>query len=158
MAGEKTGVATQIKTINTHCYGHALNLAVADAIKSVQCISDSLDTGREIGKLVKNSPQRNTKLDKIRAETKNESRGVRAFCPTRWTVRGEALAAVINNHAELMELWDWSLTEMKARIRGVQSMMTTFNFYFGCTLGEQLLRQTDSKSRLARFIHLSCSR
>ncbi|XP_068704855.1 zinc finger MYM-type protein 1-like [Montipora foliosa] len=115
MAGEKTGVATQIKTINgkclyTHCYGHALNLAVADAIKSVQCLSDSLDTVREIGKLVKKSPQRNTKLDKIRAETKNESRGVHAFCPTRWTVRGEALAAVIYNHAELMQLWNWSLT------------------------------------------------
>ena len=64
-AGEKTGVATQIKTIHrkclyTHCYGHASNLAVADAIKSVQCISDSLDTVHEIGKLVKN-----TKLDKI---------------------------------------------------------------------------------------------
>ena len=57
-AGEKTGVATQIKTINekslyTHCYGHASNLAVADAIKSVRCISDSLDTARKIGKLVK---------------------------------------------------------------------------------------------------------
>lgn len=120
------------------------------AIKSVQCISDSLDTVREIGKLLKKSPQRNTKSEKIRAETKNESRGVHAFCPTRWTVRGEALAAVINNHAELIELWDWSLTvskdtEMKARIRGVQSTMTTFNFYFGCTLGEQLL--TDNLSR-----------
>ncbi|XP_068735601.1 zinc finger MYM-type protein 1-like [Montipora capricornis] len=120
--------------------------------RSIQCISDSLDTVREIGKLVKKSPQRNTKLDKIRAETKNESRGVHAFCLTRWTVRGEALAAVINNHAELMELWDWLLTvskdsEMKARIRGVQSMMTTFIFYFGCTLGEQLLRQTDNLGR-----------
>ena len=44
---------TQIKTINgkclyTHCYGHASNLA---AITSVQCISDSLDTVREVGKL-----------------------------------------------------------------------------------------------------------
>ena len=34
MAGAKTGVATQIKAINgkclyTHCYGHALNLAIA---------------------------------------------------------------------------------------------------------------------------------
>ena len=26
-------------------------------------------------------------------------------------------------------------------------MMTTFNCYFGCTLGEQLLRQTDNLSR-----------
>ena len=61
---------TQIKTINgkclyTHCYGHASNLA---AITSVQCISDSLDTVREVGKLGKESPQRNTKEDKIRAE------------------------------------------------------------------------------------------
>ena len=61
-AGEKTGVATQIKTINgkclyTHCYGHTSNLVVDDAIKSLQCISDSLDTVGEIGKLVKKSSQ-----------------------------------------------------------------------------------------------------
>ena len=36
---------------------------------------------------------------------------------------------------------------MKERIQGVQSMMTTLNFYFGCTLGEQLLRQTNNLSR-----------
>ena len=70
MAGEKTEVATQIKTKNgkclyTHCYGHASNLAVADAIKSVKCSNDSLYTVREIGKLVKKSPQRNTKLDNL---------------------------------------------------------------------------------------------
>ena len=64
-AGKKTEVATQIKTIKekclwTHCYGHASNLAVADAIKSVQCISGSLDTVRGIEKLVKN-----TMLEKV---------------------------------------------------------------------------------------------
>ena len=75
-AEEKTGVATQIKTIGkclyTHCYGRTSNLAVADAIKSVQCIINSLDTLHEIGKLVKKSSQRNTKLDKIiiRAEAR----------------------------------------------------------------------------------------
>ena len=48
-AGMKTGVARQIKTIK----GNASHLAVADAIKSVQCISDSLDTVRQIGKLLR---------------------------------------------------------------------------------------------------------
>ena len=81
-------------------------MAVADAIKSVKCISDSLETVREIAKLVKKSPQRSTKLDKIRAETQNESRGVHAFSPARWTVRGESLEAVLNNYMELMELWE----------------------------------------------------
>ena len=63
MSGEKTGVATQIKSVNgkclyTHCYGHALNLAVADAIKPVKCMNDSLDTVREMGKLVKKIPSK----------------------------------------------------------------------------------------------------
>lgn len=54
---EKTGVATKIKALNskclyTHCYGHALNLAIVDAIKSVKCINDSLESVREIAKLV----------------------------------------------------------------------------------------------------------
>ena len=37
---------------------------------------------------------------------KYESHVVPACCPTRGVVRGETLAAVIINHAELMELWD----------------------------------------------------
>ena len=90
-ADEKTGVATQIKTmkgkcLHTHCYGHASNLAVADAIKAVQCISDSLETAREIGKLIRESSLRNTKLGKIRA-------GAIHFT-LRDGLRGEALAAV----------------------------------------------------------------
>ena len=61
-------------------------------------------------------------LSKLRAETSNEKKGVRTFWPTRWTVRAEALASMVNNHKELMELWNWSLnnlkdTEMKARLR-----------------------------------------
>ena len=33
---------------------------------------------------------------------------------------------------------------MKARIRGVQGMITTFPFYFGCTLGAFILKHTDN--------------
>ena len=159
MAGHKTGVATQIKALNrkrlfTHRYGHALNLAVGDSIKAVSCLNETFEVVREICKLVKKSPQRDTHLSKLRAETSNVKKEVRTFCPTRWTVRAEALASMVNNHIkELMELWDWSLnnlkdTEMKARVRGVKSCMATFSFYFGCSLGEMLLRQTDNLSTL----------
>ena len=63
MAREKTGVATQIKALNskclyTHFYGHALNLAVADAIKSVKCISDSLETIRDRKACEKVAPEK----------------------------------------------------------------------------------------------------
>ena len=46
------------------------------------------------------------KVRQNKSRGKNDSRGVHTFCLTRWTVRGEALAAVINNEAELMELCD----------------------------------------------------
>ena len=60
---------------------------------------------------------------------------------------------------ELMQLWEWSLedtemtlkdTEMKARIRGVQGMMSTFPIYSGDMLGKFVLKYTDNLSRALR--------
>ena len=52
---------------------------------------------------------------------------------------------------DLIEFRECSLdickdTEMKAQIRGVQGMMATFPFYFGCTLGAFILKHTDNLS------------
>ena len=62
MAGAKTGIAAQIKAINrkclyTYCYGHTLNLAVADSIKSTDCLKTNFETGHEICKL-RNHPNK----------------------------------------------------------------------------------------------------
>ena len=83
------------------------------------------------------------KVRQNKSRGQNDSNDVHIHFAVRDALRGKALAAVINNHDELMELWDWSLAvskdaEMKARIRGIKNMMKTFDFYFGCTLGEQL--------------------
>ena len=91
IAGAKTGVATQIKAINvkclyTHCYRHALNLAVGDSVKSVECLKGVFEVIRKICRLIKKSPKRNTMLDDMRKQSKNDSKGIHALCPTRWTV------------------------------------------------------------------------
>ena len=157
MAGAKTGVATQLKSLNakimfTHCYGHALNLVVKDACSKVDCLKESFEIVHEICKLVKKSPKRDNKLHELREESGNQTTGIHDFCPTRWTVRGSSLGAVMNNHAELLDLWDFSLdslkdTEMKARVIGAQTNMTKFSFCFGCLLGERVLRKTDILSK-----------
>ena len=82
------------------------------------------------------------------------------FCPTRWTVRGDTLAVVTNNHNELMELWEWSLAklqdrEMKASVHGAVASMKKFQFLFGCLLGTQILRHTDNLSRTLQNPSLS---
>ena len=52
MSGSKRGVAAQIQAkescaVLTHCYGHALNLAVGDTIKQSKLCRDSMDTAFE---------------------------------------------------------------------------------------------------------------
>ncbi|MCG8044914.1 MAG: DUF4371 domain-containing protein [Candidatus Thiodiazotropha endolucinida] len=77
MAGRKTGVQARIKqeerrALFNHCHGHLINLACADNVKSSKTIADALDTALEITKLVKDSPQRDTKLEKIRQAATND--------------------------------------------------------------------------------------
>ena len=44
---------------------------------------------------------------------------IRAFCPTRWTVRGDAIASIIENYQVLKQLWGESLdTKLEPDIKG----------------------------------------
>ena len=56
----KNGVSNKILSENpkaffTHCFGHALNLAVGDMLKNVRFLKDSMDTTYEISNLIKKS-------------------------------------------------------------------------------------------------------
>ena len=60
MQGVRNDVATQIlqiqpKALYTHCYGHSLNLACQDTIRSIKPLRDALDTTFELSKLLKYS-------------------------------------------------------------------------------------------------------
>ncbi len=82
------------------------------------------------------------------------------LCPTRWTVRGESLASIIANYTELQSLWERALlstsdTDMKARIRGIESQMEKFRFLFGLLLSEMILRHTDKLSQTLQSPDLS---
>ena len=156
MAGSKAGVAAQIlkeesRAVYTHCYGHALNLACSDAVKNCKIISDALDTTYEITKLIKKSPHRESILKRLKGEIASDSPGVRLLCPTRWTVKADALKSVLDNYSVLQGLLEEAAyvkdTDMKARIWGVSAQMNTFNFLFGLILGEMLLRHSDNLSR-----------
>ena len=69
---------------------------------------------------------------------------------------------ILNNYESLQELWDWSIenikdVSMKARIRGVKSHMMQFDFYFGLSLGECLLRHADNLSATLQRKELSAA-
>lgn len=157
MVGAKSGVATQIKkdeprAILTHCYRHALQLAVGDTVKGINLLRDTLDTTYEISKLLKFSPKRDALFDKLKETIAPESPGFRTLCPTRWTVRAASLDSVLENWEVLRELWSYSLEtklepEVKSRIIGVRYQMETFDYFFGVQLGNIVVRHSDNLSK-----------
>ena len=164
MAGTKGGVAAKIaqlepRAVFTHCFGHALNLSVSDT-KNSTAMKDCLNTCYELVKLIKFSPKRVAMLRGIKEELDSNSPSVRTLCPTRWTVRADSLASIMANYSCIQLLWETAVNgacdmEMKARIRGVDSQMQTFKFFFCITLSEMILRHTDKLTQTLQQPSLS---
>ena len=174
MSGARNGVATKIlederRALYTHCYAHSLNLAVSDTMKKSRVCRDALDIAFEITRLIKFSPKREAAFEKIRSSQQDDLEfptpvGIRALCPTRWTVRGDSLESILLNYEALLQLWDECLEsrvrldpDIKARIIGVKSVMTEFRFVFGLKVSEVILKMTDNLSRTLQKSSISAA-
>jgi len=62
-----------------HCYGHSLNLAVSDTLKSIKCMCDALDVTLEICKLLKYSPRRDAIFHKLHQNSHHKPRAYKTF-------------------------------------------------------------------------------
>ena len=74
MAGWKTDVATTLlwkeaRPLSTHCYSHALNLAVRECVKANHILHDTLNTIKEMTKLIKKSSKCESIFHKVESIT-----------------------------------------------------------------------------------------
>ena len=111
-----------------------------------------MDTTYEMSKLVAFSSKRDSLFEKLTQELAPETPGFRTLCPTRWTVRANSLQSVLDNYVVLQDLWEesyWDVkdTDIRARIKGVDAQMKTFDYLFGVMLGQSILRHTDNLSK-----------
>lgn len=79
-------------------------------------------------------------------------------------MRGNALESTVANYTALMELWEEcpeSLVrfhpDIKARIIGVKTIMSSFKFPYGLKLSETVLMITDNLSRALQKTPLSAA-
>ena len=101
---------------------------------------------------MKFSPRCDALFQELKKELAPDSIGIRVLCPTRWTVRAEALSSILANYQVLVSLWEEAKavvrdTEVIARINGVSSCMEKFEFIFGVALGKMILGHTDNLSK-----------
>ena len=164
MTGSRKGVATQLiseepHALSMHCYRYCLNLAVADSVKESKVCRDALDTAFEVSKLIRFSPKQNAAFECINIETPTEkesgpSHGIRSFCPTRWTVRGDTIESIADNYNTLNSLWEECFTtkldpDTKGCIIGVQTKMTQFGFLLGQKITDNLSRTLQKQTMSA---------
>ena len=111
-----------------------------------------MDTAYEISNLIKKSSKRDAKLQKIPKDISLEYPGFRVLCLTRWTVRAESMESILDNWVASQQVWDESRdgnleSEIKGRIIGVKSQMNTFNYFYGVTTLQLVLRHIDNLSK-----------
>ena len=107
---------------------------------------NTLDTTRELCKLIKLSPRRDAIFKKLKQELAPETPGFRTLCPTQWTIRASSLKSVMENYTVLQELWEMASeivhdSETRARLVGIQAAMKRFD-NFGVVLAQKLLQHT----------------
>ena len=111
MTEVRNGVARQLtneepRAILTHCYSHALNLAVGDIVKKSKFIRSCLDAVFEITKLIKKSPKQDAIFHKLKHGLATDTPSYNVLCPTRWTVCAAPLQSMIDSYEVPLSVWE----------------------------------------------------
>ena len=129
-----------------------MNLCLQDAGRQITVLRDALDTVREIGKLIKNSPKRSHLFNQKLIESESDSVvTVKSLCITRWTARTSAIEAVIKDYSILIE----TMTEINStthdeyglKAGGIVSALEKFSTLFGLKLGHILFGTAEEVSK-----------
>ena len=112
--------------------------------------------------MIRFSPKRNVAFDKIKVENPAEdesgpSHGIRSFCPTKWTVRGDAIESIIDNYDTPKCLETKLKTDVRGRIIGVQTQMLHYTTLFVLQLSKKILHITDNLSHILQHQAMSAA-
>jgi len=109
MSGAYRGVQSRLKEIHplavyVHCYAHSLNLVLQEAAREVPVFRDSLEYLHRAAILLGRSAKRKSVLQSFSAE-------IKPICPTRWSVRAEAIRTALQQYEGISKaLNDWPTT------------------------------------------------
>ena len=162
MMGHLRGVATIIENehlsaIRVHCFAHCLDLCLQDAARKCQPIRNALDVTMELSKLILYSPKRTGVFQSCKHELLHEGTGLRPLCPTRWTVKTEALNAVLKNYAVIIQaleqISDETYDDYSRRANGLLSQLERFDTFIGLKLSHLVFSGTEQTSICKERIH-----
>ena len=130
-----------------HCLAHCVNLYLQETAVSSQPVKEALSFSMEVIQLIKYSPKRQVTFEGIQKPQECPSNsGIRTLCPTRWTVRTDAIQAIITNYEalhETMEVASQGTDDCSRRANGILALMDRFSMYFGLKFSILLFSVTE---------------
>lgn len=156
MQGKQKGLVTRIKqqvpkAVFVHCFAHCLNLCLQEAGRKLLLLCGALDTVREKAKLIKFSPKRAHLFSVKLAEAEDSGVSIKNLCPTRWTVRTEAIGAVLSDYSFFMdtleEVHRTTHDEYGLKADGLLNTLEKFSTMFGLKLGYLIFGASETLSK-----------
>ena len=90
--------------VYVHCYAHSLNLVLQETARQVPIIRDSLEYLHRAAILMGRSAKRKSILHAWSAE-------IKPICPTRWSVRAQAVTTALDHYEGIMDALDEVATD-----------------------------------------------
>lgn len=140
ISGHLNGVAARIqkeqpKAHYVHCVAHSLNLCLQDCGQNCITIREALTVTTELALIICASPKHLGQFRHLQEELSPGLPGLKPLCPTRWTVRTEAIHAVIMNYSvlcnELEKIGEEACGEASRKSLGILAIMEKFTTFFG---------------------------
>ena len=98
----------------------------------------------ELSKLILYSPKRTGVFQSCKHEVSPEGTGLRPLCPTRWTVRTEALNALLRNYAAIVQaleqISEESHDDYGRRANGLLSQLERFDTFIGLSRHQSICK------------------
>ena len=151
MAGVHSGVQAEIKkqqplALFLHCGAHCLNLITQAACQSSPLIRDALQWVHDLGTLSKISGKFKATFSAAVAASERPSASLRPLCPTRWTVRGPAVRAVLSQYDCVLS----SLEEMganNAKANGLRDRFEKGKTVLGLNLALEVIERLEALNK-----------
>lgn len=160
MSGHLNGVAARIqkeqpKAHYVHCVAHSLNLCLQDCGQNCITIREALTVTTELASIIRASPKRLGQFRHLQEELSPGLPGLKPLCPTRWTVRTEAIHAVIMNYSvlcnELEKIGEEACGEASRKSLGILAIMEKFTTFFGLKLSFLIFSAMEQLSKTLQY-------
>ena len=121
------------------------------------CISmrEALAVTTEIASIIHTSPKCLAQFCHLQEELLPGSLGLKPLCRTRWTVRTQALNAVLMNYvtlqSELERIGEESCGEVNHKSLGILAIMERFTTYFGLKLSFLIFSAMEQLSKTLQY-------